>query len=322
MLTIGIITKNPNLKYLDDLLNSIIQQKDQDTRILISDNDSDISIKKFYPKLLNRSTNIKIIYNDKLNNSIDGNILNIIENCETKYLWLFSDNDTLTKDSIKDLKNYLIRFKPSLVSVDYHECDENLKPNKNRIRENLVTSICYDHDSYIRSSKMLFGLISSVIVNVEDARKINLSKYYFYHSIHIPIVFILATKGTSVIIGKKLVKLRGQDSSKTWGEGGRTILFILKIVYMLKDLEKYGYSKKSCNYVVNHNFKSNLYLIFKSLLNKPSLYTRLQINSFMKYCYKKKIRYWLIDYPIFNFLPYKLVLIIGKIKNFYNKINL
>ncbi len=308
ILTIGIPTYNGE-KTIRDTLDSLVDQFDsfllENVEVLISDNkstDKTLQIVNAYIKLF--PENIRIVTNERDDLELDGNLINLFNNANGQYLWIMSDDDAFEKNALLKVTSCIVRNGScSVFFTNYSECDTNLNYLDRRFRLDIDHDFrCSNGDEFFVESKVLFGLISSLIFKVEDWQKANLSKYIGLNSLHVgALIEILADK-ESYIISEKTVKLRIGNTS--WGENGTFIFPILDIVSMFKKMHLLGYKLSTEKFLVDHFYTNNL----KSII--LAKYAGLQdfnlAHKKMKYCYGRNISYWLVHFPVL-YLPNKLI---------------
>ena len=304
VLTIGIPTYN-GANTISDAIESVVTQFDDDIKklvnILISDNkstDNVYEISKLYcDKYPN---NIRVVKNNKIGSGIDDNLINIFSNSNDSFVWLLSDDDALEKNSLKQVLEIIKNNDAlGLLFSNYSECDQSLNYLSHRLRENIDKNIyCENGDKFIVQSKMLFGLISSLIFNRVAWNSSDLSTYYGMHSLHVGAIIEIMSSYKAYIISDKLVKLR--TGATSWGKNGTFIFPILNIVIMLKNLKKKNYSLSTWNYATNYFYQSNYLSLLKAKYAGLTDYKKTYLLN--KKCYGHKPLFWIRDLPII-FIP-------------------
>lgn len=308
LLTIGIPTYN-GAETIADAIDSVINQFDNDITkevdVLISDNNSIDNCYEIVSRYCKKyPDNIKVIKNVKYKPGLDGNLINLFSNSKSEYVWILSDDDMLEVYSIRKVLNIIKRYNGmGLLFVNYSECDKDLNYLPKRLREDIYEDFyCNNGDEFIIKSKMLFGLISSLIINRAFWDKANLDKYIGYQSLHVGAVIEIMSDNKGYVICDKLVRLR--TGTQSWGKNGTFIYPILNIVIMLKNLKK-NYLFSTWSYATDYFYRNNYISLLKAKyaglvdFKKPVL---LNIK-----CYAHKPLFWIRDLPII-FIPHFIVI--------------
>lgn len=118
-LTIAIPTYNRAEKLIKTI-ESLLPQLTQDCKLLIIDNCSNINIENRLLNIIPSSFHLdfKFIKNN-FNIGGNSNILKCFELCETKWLWVLSDDDQIEKDAISTIFNEINNF-PNAININFY----------------------------------------------------------------------------------------------------------------------------------------------------------------------------------------------------------
>jgi glycosyltransferase involved in cell wall biosynthesis len=309
LLTIGVPTFN-GAKTINHTIDSIISQFDNfaisKIEILVSDNkstDSTLNIINKYKLLY--PDNFRIVINQKNDLKLDGNLLNLFNLANGKFVWILSDDDVLEKNSIDYILKIIENYKNDLavIMTNYSECDYQLEYKKIRYREEIYEDVyCEKGDDFFIKSRMLFGLISSLIINRQSWLNSNLKQYIGLNSLHIGALIQILNREKSFIVSKKLVKFRmdTENTEPRWGENGTFIIVIYQLIQMWHSMKFLNYKKKTMNYIIDNNYKNNYFMI--ALAKAKGLKDTKKAFIEMKKCYKHKKFFWIWDVPLL-FIP-------------------
>lgn len=162
ILSICIPTYNRSEK-LKKQLSIIIPQLNQDVCLIIQDNNSLVPVAEIISDTLKSNLTIN---RNSVNIGADANIARCFENCNTKWLWVVSDDDYLTNNAIETVLNF-IKDNQQAVFI-------NLNAKKN-----IVTTGFYDFAKELNKPMYLSDTywITKCIYNI-DLLKPNLLFYY------------------------------------------------------------------------------------------------------------------------------------------------
>ena len=318
-LSIAIPTYN-GAKYIREALDSIIAQLDdidEEPEIVISDNASTDETPEVIREYQKKYPFIKYFRNEK-NMGLDRNLDLIFKRAKGEYVWLLSDDDTLKEKSIPIFLDKLNKYKnPSVLFLNYSECDVNMNERLQRHRPDIHKDVyCEDGDIFIRESKFLFGLVSSLVIKRQEWNQANIDKYIGCDSVHIAAIIEIVKNQPSVIISDKLVNLR--TGNLRWGSEGTFLYPGFKIVKIFQGMKNMGYEKGTYDYLIGHMYKANLKAVL--VANSQGLKNKKNVVINMIECYKNYPLFWLIHLPLL-IIPnifYKIVYKACKMKLFNN----
>ena len=104
MFTLAIPTYNRKETIYNNIVSIINQKLNHEFKITIIDNNSSDGTYELLSNEFRCQSNIEILKNEK-NIGIRGNYCRLIENCQTKYIVITSDEDYFIKDGLNKLNN-------------------------------------------------------------------------------------------------------------------------------------------------------------------------------------------------------------------------
>lgn len=317
-LSIAIPTYNGS-KHIQEVLDSIISQLNDITEkieILVSDNASTDSTEEIIKEYVKKCPNVVSYYKNEKNVGFDRNVDLIFKRAKGEYVWLLSDDDTLKAKSISIFLDKLNKYKnPSILFLNYSECDVNINENLHRYRLDIHKDVyCEDGDLFFQESKFLFGLISSLVIKRQEWNQVNIDKYIGGGFVHVGAIIEILKNQPSLIISNKLVNLRGCNSR--WGSEGTFLYPGFNLVKIFRGMESLGYEKKTYEYLIGNMYKANLKAVL--VANSQGLKNKKNVVINMIECYKKYPLFWLIHLPLL-LIPnifYKIAYRVCKIEPF------
>jgi glycosyltransferase involved in cell wall biosynthesis len=256
-LTIAIPTYNRNEKLLINLKKILPQITTQ--KIIIVDNCSDIALEESLGKIIKQYKNISIkVYRNKTNIGIAANFLRCFEYCETEWMWLLSDDDTVCDNAVeiieRDTRNYFdytfLNYLSSMVEsgITYAEVfpigfpfssENQLKTHVNYRKENFSTTgvkeLIDGIDSFVN-----FIFVSSGVYNIRKVLPHLRIGYIYAYSLapHLATVFASVGKEGKVLFSvDKLVWFEPPSSKDTWARltFSQVITLLLEVPLDLDD---------------------------------------------------------------------------------------
>jgi GT2 family glycosyltransferase len=120
-LTICIPTYNPNLEYLESLLESVQICKKSNVCLLVSDDQSDNA--RQIEVLVNRYSPVRFLQNQRLG-GIAGNWNNLVANVQTEYMLIVGQDDIVVSKNIEEVIEIAKNQKTDLLFCAQSEIDE------------------------------------------------------------------------------------------------------------------------------------------------------------------------------------------------------
>lgn len=237
VLTIAIPTYNRNNILKQNLLGLLMQLTNQ-IRIVVYDNFSDFPVAQTLCKEIQKYPNLKIIRN-KANVGLSGNIIKCIEECDSKWVWLLSDDETPLDNAVTTVLKYI-----------------NLYPDTNNINFKSKYTIQREDDTLIKGQNELiegidninnFFLISLNIYNVEKIKPNLRFMYIFSYTIvpHFVLLIISLSESNTVILANETLVISDntyEELDQRWSAiplcMGLPLLFELPINVTKKNRQK------------------------------------------------------------------------------------
>ncbi len=301
-LTIAIPIYN-GARYIRDALNSIVSQMkniDKKIEILVSDNASVDETPQIIKEYQNKYPKVVSYYRNKENIGFDKNVDLAVKRSKGNYVWLLSDDDSLRANSISILFNKVDKYEnPSVLLLNYSECDVNLNECTYRIRPDIYEDIyCEDGNIFFQKSKFLFGLISSLVIKKDEWNVVNIEKYTGTDWVHVGAIIEISKNKPSLIISDKMVNFR--MGNPRWSSGRTSFYLGVRLVEMFQGMEKLGYEVKTSDYLIWNMYRANLRAILSA--NAQGLKNKEDVAKHLIRCYEKYPLFWLIHLPLL-FVP-------------------
>jgi GT2 family glycosyltransferase len=183
ILTIVIPTYNRKIRLINQLRSIVLQPEYKNVEVVVLDNHSDYdianSLKEHFS--FNDLSNIELKRNP-FNIGGDGNLSNSFMFCKTKYMWLLSDDD---ETSINSIKTILANIAENENVAMFKYSIGNFVPEEDKTISNIDEFIDYYRSGVHSSGTMIF--ISNNIFNMELLIPYITSAFTPFHFI-IPVV--------------------------------------------------------------------------------------------------------------------------------------
>lgn len=212
-LTVLIPTYNRKVELTKTLL-MLQAQKNQEFKVVLSDNSSDYSIEnEIFPQLVpSFFQRITVIHNQR-NIGADSNIAQLFQLCDTKWGWLLGDDDIVSEDAIDTIQSTIAENNSvgciwfTLADVDYDEIHVN-----NMQKFVLCNEKIHSYGDTV--------FLSNKVYDMEEAVKYLYVTYrYSYTCVSqcIP-MFEMLKRGKELLIvrGKQVVRHAGFKNGVTW----------------------------------------------------------------------------------------------------------
>jgi glycosyltransferase involved in cell wall biosynthesis len=319
LLTVGIVSYNRPFE-LKRTIKSLFPLPECVNVLICDDNSPKINDILFeINDLINYSDKIKFRSNDK-NLGYDRNLYKVIQEAESKYVFLIGDDDYLEEGALKNILNFISNnndFKCGFVRyIDKKIISRNFNSNlffdKNTINNN---------GSFIYNSILFSGLIFSkqnVIMNENI-----LKKYFNSIYIQVAIFCILSSKfGTYFISGPGVVV--GGDGENGFGFNDASQNSQIDLKDRSNSISNLAYHKRLFKVIldiekdISQNIFNNFILEYKIRSIKALILSRKISRSYTK-AYWEKLKdlglknLWLIKtiYIFIYLIPYKLLLFLS-----------
>lgn len=217
LLTIAIPTYNRR-DYLEECLNSILQQYDERIEIIVSDNCSQDSTPEYMEEMMKKFPFIRYIRNNE-NLGADGNFLNCLRKASGRYIQLLSDDDILECNSLKIILNFLNNNKEfTIVELNYANFNQSIEEIKiNNFVFDDTEPIIYDKENFgemLEKVNVSFTFSSTIIFNKRLFEQVkNPEQYRNTNLLQTHILFdMMSNKNCCAILPKAKVLARGGNS--------------------------------------------------------------------------------------------------------------
>ena len=310
LLTIGIPTFNREellIQTINFFLGEISRLPPDSVELIVSDNCSTDSTENSVNKLINKTNEGFFRYSKNIKNiGFDANVEKIISLARGDYVWLFSDDDWCAEGALETIKNSIFSNLPlSFAFVNYNiKVDSKYLPSRCKV----LTTVVVDARELLISIDFANSLISSCIFSRESWVRFNSKKYFGCAWIHLMMARDILCSGRSLIIGERLVTMRGLSLQESRREKSNDSLegiefymeAHLKFAEFASTLSEHGQSHRTQAMAVKLSEKEDLYQIinYKLTTNK---YKFSQINrTWVKLARfrTKKVLFWLAYTPL------------------------
>jgi glycosyltransferase involved in cell wall biosynthesis len=211
-LSIAIPTYNRPLKLIKTL-DILVAQCNDNIEINVYDNNSKILSNEVD---LNERFKFVKFHRNKTNIGLSGNILKCLENCNSDWLWILSDDDTPSSNAIEIIQNEISKY-PNACFINFRS---NLS-YKEFFSDIVCKGVSEVVDKMVSFSNLLF--ISTGIYNVSKIKESIKSGYYFAPSFapHLGVVFDHINKFSSaemVYSSNSIVEWNPADKGDKWSD--------------------------------------------------------------------------------------------------------
>ena len=193
VLTIGIPTFNRSNsleRLIKDLQSQILNSRlAEQIEILVSDNNSTDRTQALVKAFIHDNPSIKIIFNRNKNNlGSDANFLKVLSLANTRFCWIFSDDDSILDGSLKILVDTLKQSDPAVgfVCTNYYIDTSSNLTGFHRVGNNSYANL----SEFSLESNISFSMITACIFNKEVVKK-HLDKFENYLNTGYPHLFWL-----------------------------------------------------------------------------------------------------------------------------------
>jgi abequosyltransferase len=304
-------TKNKNIKlsvaiptyngahYIREALDSIISQLDdidEEIEIVISDNASTDQMPEITREYQNKYPFIKYFRNDE-NIGADRNFDLAVRRSTGEYVWLFSDNDKMTPEAIREVLKVIHSYKDlAVIATNYGIFDEKLgKSIKDRVvseYENILFEFAHD---FWDKLDILSALVSVNIVRRSLWNESNVEYFYSTNWVHVGVIISILPGRKSFFISSPLVQIiSGPTSWEIGGNGLRYSIMLEDVFYTM--MNKLGYEEYTLDKILKSFFKRLPATIISAKKNGLVLSFNLLKNIYLRYA--NHLSFWLLDLPL------------------------
>lgn len=294
---------------LDNCLNSIFSQIDEEIskkiEIIVSNNASTDRTEEIMEKY-NEYKNINYKYSSNEENlGPDRNFYKLVQVANSKFCWIFSDDEYLENNKLKLIIDILENYKDDL-GVLYLKNKNNVgvlqlkKKNKCKIKE------FHDPNIFLQEVNYYITFITGNIFNKDYYNENFDYENYFdsFMSYNYFYLFSIFNSKINIIYFNKIF------SSLAMPNGGYKLFktFGVNFYIILRKFYEYGLSEKTIKIIKVEQclkFFPSWILNLKNPKNKYYFLKEEKISQILEKEFKNNIVYWMIVYPIIN-LNYNL----------------
>lgn len=306
LLSICILTYNRPLLVKKTLLKFIDECKNYNITIFISDNSNNnetekivFELKKIYPYI-----EYKL---NKENLGFDGNVISAIEMSDTKYCWLFGDDDLIEENAIGKILEILTEdYGLVIINSSTHNTDfskiitkQHWKIDQDKYYSNLQIEKSF-------SDLVLYtSFVGCMIIKKELWKAIKFEKYLKTGFVHVGVAFEYLINSNLYYISDPLIKIRLGNSG--WSKNSFQIWYV-NWVSVIQQIPFYSDDVKK-NVIKTPNSYNIKFLLAE---RAKKYYTKNQYFEIIKKSkeitwFKKKIYYIIAISPVY---PWKIMLML------------
>jgi len=260
ILTIGIPTYNRASdldKCLSSLLNQV-QEFEEYIEIFISDNNSEDQTSEIVQKYVSSGFKINL-FRQKQNVGMDKNFATLYEKCQTKYLWLFSDDDILLPDGLNKIMHILKHKEAGVLYLNNYWYDKQIDFSKIEINEPIKYVEYNDSIKFVERVNYWFTFLTGNIIN-KDIIKDKIDIYEFDQTYLLQLSWVIPAvfQGISSFVIENTVL-----ACKANNTGGYKLykVFGKNFNYVMDKLIKKGYDKR-LKKIINYHLINNFFPAF------------------------------------------------------------
>ena len=296
-LSIAIPTYN-GAHYIREALDSIISQWDdidEEVEIVVSDNASTDQTAEIIREYQNKYPFIKYFRNDE-NIGADRNFDSAVRRSTGEYVWLFSDNDKMTPEAIREVLKVIRSHKDlAVIAVNYSIFDEKLGKNiKDRVvseYENILFESAHD---FWDKLDILSALVSVNIVRRSLWNDSNVEYFYSTNWLHVGAIISILPNRKSFFISCPLVQIISGPTG--WEIGGNGLRYSIMLEDVFYTMNKLGYDEYTLDKILKSFFKRLPATIISAKKNGLVLSFDLLKNIYLRYA--NHLSFWLLDLPL------------------------
>jgi abequosyltransferase len=296
-LSIAIPTHN-GAKYIREALDSIICQLndiDEEIEIVISDNASTDQTPEIIKEYQRKYTFIKYFLNEE-NLGADRNFDLAVRRSIGEYVWLFSDDDKMTPESIKKVLKVIDSHKDlAVIVVNYRIYDEILgKIIKERVVSEYNDILFESSDDFWSKLDVLSALISVNIVRRSLWGRSNVECFYSTNWVHVGVIISILPGHKSFFISTPLIILNSGPTE--WEKDGNGLKYAMMLWDLFTTIDELGYHKLTRDKILK-SFFNRLPATIKDAKSN-GLVLSLKIIQDMYSRYANHPSFWLVDLPL------------------------
>jgi abequosyltransferase len=277
LLSICIITYNrPHL--VKNTIEAFISQcSNYNIPIYVSDNSNDLETSLIIQEL---KLKYKYLYYHLNENNLgfDGNILSVVNLAESKYCWLFGDDDLIEENAI-DIVLDKLNLNYGAIFINASTSNSDFSKTISKKHWFLEKNTYYSNDSIREAFKDLIlysSFVGSLVIKRDLWMKVDYIKYFKTGFVHVGIVFEYLIQTDAFYIADPLVKIRLGNSG--WSKNSFNIWYV-NWVSVINNLPLY--SKDLKDKVIRTPDRYNIKFLLAERAKK--YYTIDNYNQIIKY---------------------------------------
>ncbi|MCO4799372.1 MAG: glycosyltransferase family 2 protein [Colwelliaceae bacterium] len=325
LLTIAIPTFNRSdklLLQLENVCSQISLLENKNVCLLIQDNCSTDNTEEICSLIIEKYNSVNIsYYKNERNLGFDRNVDLCVKNSNSDYVWTLSDDDDLKFDAIEKIIYYIdenygeFNFAFINYSVRFSSGEAKVKcPN---VKSGLV-----DGMDLLYEIELSHSFISSCIFEASAWKGVNIEPHIGSLWVHLLAARDIMPTGKSLIISNSLIVMNMpslQESRKSIIKKNDLEFYTnahIKISAFCQNLEKYGYSKKLVNYLVDgcRKYDSNQIVNYKMTVERNSIIDLYRLAKAYYSVQNSYIKYYFYLLPII-FLPKECFILAKRLKD-------
>ena len=296
-LSVAIPTYN-GAKHVREALDSIIYQLDdidEEIEIVISDNASTDQTPEIIEEYQRKYSLINYFRNDQ-NLGADKNFDLAVMRSKGEYVWLFSDNDKMTPEAIREVLKVIRSHKDlAVIATNYSIFDEKLGKSINGRVINEYENILFESaDDFWDKLDILSALISVNIVRRSLWNESNVEYFYSTNWVHVGAIISILPGCKSFFISSPLVQIISGPTN--WEIGGNGLRYSMMLEDVFYTMNKLGYDEYTLDKILKSFFKRLPATIITAKKNGLVLSFRLLRDMYSRYA--NYTSFWLIDLPL------------------------
>jgi glycosyltransferase involved in cell wall biosynthesis len=304
--TICILTFNRSKK-LHKLLNSIyLENENKFYKIIVLDNFSSDNTTDIIDKLKPKIKNLEYIKHKK-NIGFRENYLYAFSICKTNYLWIFSDDDEISRGALKLIKNFILNnknFSAISLGTAYSSKDNLiLKTNPKNIKNNRLFNVQIDFPQMGEISKNIFNFKEIKTFKVSNNYRCFPQLFFFQNLLKLKLPWLYLKE--KIILRKKNISTNDSGNPYTPNETKiRLDREVEEYIFCLNNIKKILYSR-DYKILINVLFKKNLrsWLVESKINGNKILINNYYFKILWKnlYIYNKLVFILIKYFPLFFF---------------------
>jgi len=207
-LSICIATFNRG-KFIGETLESIIEQANEETEIVILDGGSSDNTEQAVRYYQERASYLRYVRQDK-NNGVDRDFNTAVELARGKYCWLMSDDDLLKPNAIAEVLGTLRQeFSLVVVNSELMTSDFSNMLDYNRMRLSSNRAYLPDQfESLFEEQSAYLTYIGAVVINRELWLNRDKHSYFGSNFIHVGVIFQAKLPQGAIALSTPLIRIR------------------------------------------------------------------------------------------------------------------